>query len=73
MRSSTVIQGAPPVVRFSTASLRCLMTSRNGLNSAGSWSGWPVTGLRACKWMIAAPASAAPIAESAISLAVTGR
>src|ERR1700742_2206502 len=73
MRSWIGIHGAPPVVRLMTASLRCLITFRNGSNSAGVWSGAPVSGLRACRWMIAAPASAALIAASAISSGVTGR
>ena len=36
-------------------------------------SGRPSTGSRACRWTIAAPASAAPIAASAISFGVIGR
>ena len=49
------------------------MTCRNGRKASGRWSGAPVTGSRACKWTMAAPASAAPMAASAISAAVTGR
>src|SRR5271156_1149185 len=73
MRSCTGIQGAPPVVRLITASVRCLITLRKGSNRCGDWSGAPVSGLRACRWMIAAPASLALMAASAISSAVTGR
>ena len=72
-RSSTVMVGAPPVVMFTTQFERCLMTCRNGAKASGLWSGRPSCGLRACRCTIAAPASAAPIAASAISCAVTGR
>src|SRR5690349_23760414 len=72
-RSSMVIVGAPPVVMLITAAQRCLITLRNGANASGDWSGRPSLGSRACKCTTAAPASAAPIAASAISLAVTGR
>src|SRR3954447_13686425 len=72
-RSSTVMYGAPPVVRLMTQSVRCLITFRNGWKASGVWSGLPVSGLRACRWTMAAPASAAPIAASAISSGVTGR
>src|SRR6476661_3394107 len=71
-RSSIVIVGAPPVVMLMTASQRCLITFRNGANASGDWSGRPSLGSRACRCTTAAPASAAPIAASAISLAVTG-
>src|SRR3569832_1847753 len=64
--------GAPPVVRLITQFERCLMTLRNGANASGLWSGWPVFGLRACRCTIAAPASAASTAASAISCGVTG-
>ena len=43
------------------------------MKTAGSGVGRPVFGSRACRWMIAAPASAAPIAASAISDGVIGR
>ena len=56
-----------------TQSVRCLITFRNGWKASGVWSGLPVSGLRACRWTIAAPASAAPMAASAISSGVTGR
>src|SRR5271167_155191 len=72
-RSSIVIVGAPPVVMLITQFERCLMILRNGANASGDWSGRPSTGLRACRWTIAAPASAAPMAASAISSAVIGR
>ena len=65
--------GAPPVVMFTTTLERCLITLRNGANASGVWSGRPSCGLRACRCTMAAPASAAPIAASAISCAVTGR
>ncbi len=72
-RSSAVMVGAPPVVMFTTTLERCLITLRKGAKASGVWSGRPSCGLRACRWTIAAPASAAPIAASAISCAVTGR
>src|SRR5215510_3784187 len=72
-RSSAVIVGAPPVVMFTTTLERCLITLRNGAKASGVWSGRPSCGLRACRCTIAAPASAAPMALSAISWAVTGR
>src|SRR3984893_2330702 len=64
--------GAPPVVRLITQFERCLMILRNGAKASGLWSGWPVFGLRACRCTIAAPASAASTAASAISCGVTG-
>src|SRR5712675_2384486 len=48
------------------------MIFRNGAKASGLWSGWPVFGLRACRCTIAAPASAASTAASAISCGVTG-
>src|ERR1041385_2464976 len=64
--------GAPPVVRLITQLERCLMIFRNGAKASGLWSGWPVFGLRACRCTMAAPASAASTAASAISCGVTG-
>src|SRR6202012_5068299 len=64
--------GAPPVVRVMTQFERCLMIFRNGAKASGLWSGWPVFGLRACRCTMAAPASAASTAASAISCGVTG-
>src|SRR3954447_7097821 len=64
--------GAPPVVRLITQLERCFMTFRNGAKASGLWSGWPVLGLRACRCTIAAPASAASTAASAICCGVTG-
>src|SRR5215510_5819415 len=72
-RSSIVMVGAPPVVMLMTQLERCLITLRNGANASGDWSGRPSLGLRACRCTMAAPASAAPMAASAISLAVIGR
>src|SRR5690349_15005378 len=71
-RSSIDIVGAPPVVMLMTALEACLMIFRTGANASGLWSGRPSLGSRACRCTTAAPASAAPIAASAISLAVTG-
>src|ERR1700719_1857106 len=64
--------GAPPVVKLITQFERCLMIFRNGAKASGLWSGWPVFGLRACRCTMAAPASAASTAASAISCGVTG-
>src|SRR5580704_9772819 len=64
--------GAPPVVKLITQFERCLMIFRNGAKASGLWSGWPVLGLRACRCTMAAPASAASTAASAISCGVTG-
>ena len=72
-RSSIVMVGAPPVVMLMTQSERCLITWRKGAKASGDWSGRPSAGSRAWRWTIAAPASAAPIAASAISSGVTGR
>src|ERR1700712_6005737 len=64
--------GAPPVGGLITQFERCLMILRNGAKASGLWSGWPVCGLRACRCTMAAPASAASTAASAISCGVTG-
>jgi hypothetical protein len=72
-RSSRVMVRPPPVVMLITASVLCLITGRNCMNTAGSGVGEPSFGLRACRWMIAAPASAASIEERAISSGVIGR
>ena len=72
-RCSTVIIKPPPVVMLTTASQFCLMRGRNCMNTAGSGVGRPVCGSRACRWRIAAPASAAAIACSAISFGVIGQ
>src|ERR1700736_2705237 len=72
-RSSIAMVGAPPVVIFTTPLARCLITLRNGANASSDWSGRPSLGSRACRCTIAAPASDAPIAASAISCAVIGR
>ena len=72
-RSASVMPKPPPVVMFTTASVLCLITGRNRMKVAGSAVGAPVSGLRACRWMMEAPASAAPIDCAAISSGVTGR
>jgi hypothetical protein len=72
-RSSMVIVAAPPVVMFTMTALRSRMLLRNGANAAALWSGRPSRGSRACRCTIAAPASAAPTAASAISSGVMGR
>ena len=63
----------PPVVMLTTALVASLMRGRNCMNTLGSAEGRPFCGSRACRCRIAAPASAAPIAEVAISSGVTGR
>src|SRR6266496_4846040 len=72
-RSSTLIVGAPPVVRLITTSHDCLIRGKKRINIFGSCVGRPSAGSRACRCTIAAPACAAPIAPSAISSGVTGR
>src|SRR3954452_14338386 len=72
-RSSSVMVRPPPVVMLITASVFCLIRGRNCMNTAGSGVGEPSCGLRACRWMMAAPASAASIEDRAISSAVIGR
>src|SRR5262249_56736330 len=52
---------------------RGLITWRDGVKASGDGSGLPSLGLRACRCTMAAPASAAPMAASAISAAVIGR
>jgi len=72
-RSSRLIPWPPPVVMFTNASVACLIRGRNCMNRAGSGVGRPSAGSRACRWRMAAPASAAAIACRAISSGVTGR
>src|SRR6218665_1566935 len=72
-RSVTSMVGAPPVVMLITTSLAALICGRKALNNSGSCEGEPSSGLRACRCPMAAPASAAPMAASAISGPVMGR
>src|ERR1044071_1145628 len=72
-RSSMLMVGAPPVVKFSTTSAAARILAPNWRKSSGSWVGLPSFGLRACRCTIAAPACAAPSAASAISSGVMGR
>ena len=72
-RSSTVIVGAPPVVRLITTSDAALILGRKARKASGFWVGRPFCGSRAWRCTMAAPASAAPIAASAISSGFTGR
>src|ERR1041385_1423646 len=72
-RSSTVMVGAPPVVKLITPSQEDLIFCANCLNSAGSCVGRPSLGSRACRWTMAAPAFTAALAASAISSGVIGR
>src|SRR3989338_8683062 len=65
--------GNPPVVMLMMPSHPALIAGRNPAQCAGSEDGWPVSGWRACRCRIAAPASAAPIALAVICAAVTGR
>jgi hypothetical protein len=71
-RSSKLIPCPPPVVIFTTASVDCFIRGRNSINVSGDGVGLP-SGLRACRCKIEAPASAAAIAPSAISLGVMGK
>src|ERR1700687_4693878 len=72
-RSSIAIVGAPPVVKLITTSERRAMSGANSRKYLGSCVGRPSTGSRACRGTIAAPASAAATAASAISFGVIGR
>src|SRR5438309_9055345 len=72
-RSSTVMVGAPPVVRLTTTFEAALIAGKKRMNIFGSCVGRPSAGSRACRCTIAAPACAAPIAPAAISSGVTGR
>src|SRR5882672_7859658 len=72
-RSSTVMVGAPPVVRLMTTFDAALILGRKRMNIFGSCVGRPSAGSRACRCTMAAPACAAPIAPSAISSGDTGR
>ncbi len=72
-RSSMVMPNPPPVEMFTTALVDCLMTGRNCMKVSGRGSGLPVSGSRACKWIMEAPASAAPMAAVAISCGVIGK
>ena len=73
MRSSTDMCMPPPVVMLMIASVLCLIRGRKSMNTDGSPVGLPSPGSRAWRCRIAAPASAAPIACSAMSAGVTGR
>src|SRR3989475_11611812 len=66
-RSSTVIVGAPPVVRLTTTFEAALIFGRKRMNIFGSCVGRPSAGSRACRWTIAAPAPAAPLPPPALS------
>src|SRR3954467_6494848 len=72
-RSSTVMVGAPPVVRLITPSQDDFIFGRNCRNMSGSCVGLPSLGLRACRGTSRPPALTAPIAASAISSGVIGR
>ncbi len=66
VRSSSDMPCPPPVVMLMTASQRERISGRNCANTSGSGDGRPVSGSRAWRCRIVAPASAAPIACSAI-------
>ncbi len=72
-RSSMLMPSEPPVVMLMTESQFCLMRGRNCMKTLGSGVGLPSLGLRACRWMIDAPASDAAIDSRAISSGVIGR
>jgi len=72
-RSSRVIPRPLPVDTFITASQAPAIFAMSSWNSSGRGSGRPVSGSRACRWTIAAPASTASIDAPAISSGVTGR
>src|SRR3954454_16807643 len=72
-RSSSDIPRPPPVVMLMTALVPSWIAGRKRPKTSGSGVGRPVWGCRACRCRIAAPASAAPIACSAIWSGVMGR
>src|SRR4030095_7390564 len=72
-RSSIVMVAAPPVVKLSTTLERRLLSGANSRKYLVSLVGGPSPGSRACRCTIAAPASAAATAASAISCGVTGK
>ena len=57
--ASNVITALPPVVMFTTASHPALIAGKIPAQCAGSAEGRPVSGWRACRCRIVAPASAA--------------
>ncbi len=67
------MNGLPPVVMLITALVCCFTRGRKRAKASGVWSGLPVSGSRACRWTIAAPASAAPTASAVIWSGVIGR
>lgn len=73
MRRSSVIVTLPPVVMLSTASVCSAMRGRNCMYTSADGEGLPSAGLRACRWMMAAPACAAAMLCAAISSGVQGR
>src|SRR4051812_47684360 len=72
-RWSSVMVCEPPVVMLITALVARWMRGRNSRYTAGSNDGRPSFGSRACRCRMAAPASAAAIACSAICAGVIGR
>src|SRR6056297_2645063 len=71
--SSMDMNVLPPVVMFSTASVRAAIPRRICSQMSRSAVGRSVCGSRACRCRTAAPASAAPTACSTIASGVTGR
>ncbi len=67
------MNGLPPVVMLIAALVCCLMRERKRPNASGVWSGRPLSGLRACRWITEAPASAAASELAMISSGVIGR
>src|SRR3954447_14744585 len=72
-RSSSDMPSPPPVVMLMTASVPSSILGTKRAKTSGSGVGRPVSGWRAWRCRIAAPASAAPIACSAICSGVMGR
>jgi hypothetical protein len=71
-RSSMVMPGAAAGGEVDHGRSRCLI-GEEGLEGLGRLVGLPVSGLRACRWTMAAPASAAAMAASAISFGRHGQ
>src|SRR5215467_1267820 len=72
-RSSTLIPVPPPLVMLVTTSVSDLIALRYSRKTAGSAVGLPSFGSRACRWMTAAPASAAATDCATTSSTVYGR
>ena len=72
-RSSTDMNGLPPVVTLMMQPVSARRRGRMRAKASGDWSGRPVSGSRAWTCRIAAPARAARTPSATISSGVTGK